>query len=258
MTYPKLPGLPTQPGLYEMRNGDRRECARVRHRVGGGDLFAASTDGTWAGVSNTPGMWGGWTWYGPIPPPLAGERKPAKGWAKVVAEVERATIKYPTWPTEHGGRRPMTYPKLPGLPTQPGLYEITRGNKQEFARVWADDDGRMMMADTWGYTGPMDGIHNVGWTWRGPIPPPQTGERKPAKGWEKHNDGYVMRVGWGVIAGVYPATDGGHIWYATSLPDDETSGHRRTLRDALFAAEDALAELRDAINNALGDNPAKE
>ena len=149
----------------------------------------------------------------------------------------------------------MTYPKLPGPPTEPGLYEITKGEQVEYARL--HDTGHVLstrgsyihMPPTW-----------ADWTWRGPIPPPQTGERKPAKGWEKSGAGmWILRAcGRKMEAEVEPITDHRIDWDVRFLGRRVAAGDTRNVPAAIFAAEDALRQVRDEISNALGDSPAEE
>jgi hypothetical protein len=124
------------------------------------------------------------------------------------------------------------WPKLDGPPKEAGWYwqQNDSPGYVGFREIDADD-----LASGW--------MSYPGTDWYGPIPPPMTGERKPAKAWRESEGwiedmgdvlsspaGYLAHVKWSIAAGAYEAHHkGGVICRAKSKAA------------AQLAAEDAIA-----------------
>jgi len=150
----------------------------------------------------------------------------------------------------------MTYPKLPGPPTEPGYYWFSHVG-DDVAEIYAVArrlcDGELIASQADGITDIPVALAPPG-TWYGPIPPPQTGERKPARGWVQDTQSqYAWRLGgWAAVSG--NATSG---YCATNAWEKTATGHQYvrfdTLKAAQLAAEDAvLAEAQATINAITG------
>lgn len=146
------------------------------------------------------------------------------------------------------------YPKLPGLPTTPGLYEMRRGLRVEFGRVIARDLVDMPCIQvqwTGGYCTLASVAVCEGWTFYGPIPEPLTTDREPCAAWVQ--DEARNRWTLGEIAAVDALSAGMYSWST-----DHDDGMAFDPRVAQLAAEDAvLAEAWQRIET-IGGRPRRE